>query len=283
MADSLSRALEAAKNQSIISGMKITSNCPSATHSQFADDTLLLSLASVIEARAIMDNLSLYQSASQQTVNFNKSSISFINTPPRSQRKIADIFGCIIVDLPASYLGIPLFQGRQSKNLWNPVIERYQKKLAAWKGALLSQASKLQLVKATLQNLPTYFMSLLKIPSSVREVVEKIQRKFLWSGTEDKKRIHLVAWKEVCKPTTHGGLGLRKMNGALLAKLAWEVAKGDSCWAHLLRAKYLANNKDLLTSIPIRGSAIWNSISSSIPIIRAGTKWRFGNGRLIDF
>ncbi|KAH9301898.1 hypothetical protein KI387_013481, partial [Taxus chinensis] len=64
---SLSRTLDAAKNQSIISGMKITSNCPSATHSQFADDTLLLSLASVIEARAIMDILSLYQSASQQT------------------------------------------------------------------------------------------------------------------------------------------------------------------------------------------------------------------------
>ncbi|KAH9308494.1 hypothetical protein KI387_036405, partial [Taxus chinensis] len=176
---------------------------------------------------------------SQQTVNFIKSSISFFNTPPRVQRKIADIFGCSIVDLPTSYLGIPLFHGRQSKIMWNPIIERYQKKLAAWKGALLSQAGKLQLVKATLQNLPSYFLSMLKIPSSVREAVEKIQRNFLWSGTEEKKRIHLVAWKEVCKPTAHGGLGLRKikeMNGALLAKLAWEVAKGNSCWARLLRA-----------------------------------------------
>ncbi|KAH9308946.1 hypothetical protein KI387_036857, partial [Taxus chinensis] len=110
MEDTLSRDLEAAKSQAIISGIKITTRSPATTHSQFTDDTILLSVASVIEARALKEILEDYQSTSQQMINFNKSNISFLNTSPQTQRRIVDIFGCKIMDLPSSYLGIPLFK-----------------------------------------------------------------------------------------------------------------------------------------------------------------------------
>ncbi|KAH9326353.1 hypothetical protein KI387_006531, partial [Taxus chinensis] len=86
--------------------------------------------------------------------------------------------------------------------------------------------------------------------------------------------------------TSLGGLGIRHiadMNVALLAKIGWEVAQGNSHWAQLLRSKYLMQDEDFLLSSPPRGSAIWNSVTSSLPLLRTGTKWRLGNGRSIDF
>jgi hypothetical protein len=76
---------------------------------------------------------------------------------------------------------------------------------------MLSQVGKIQLVKATLQNLPTYALSLFGIPIKFAEIMERIQRDFLWSGTEDQKRYPLVAWDKVCLPKNLGGLGIRKL------------------------------------------------------------------------
>lgn len=91
-------------------------------------------------------------------------------------------------------------------------------KLAGWKGAILSQASKVTLLKATLQNLPIYALSLFKTPRNFAEAIERIQKKFLFSGVEDKNRIPLISWNKICTPKVSRGLGLRNiisMNNAL--------------------------------------------------------------------
>lgn len=50
---------------------------------------------------------------------------------------------------------------------------------------------------------------------------DKIQRKFLWSRTEENKRLALNAWEKIYKPKMNGGLGIRSirsMNKAFLEK-----------------------------------------------------------------
>lgn len=59
--------------------------------------------------------------------------------------------------------------------------------------------------------MPTYALSLFRIPMKFVEAIEKIERNFLWTGTEEKKRMHLIAWDQFCKPFSEGGLGIRKM------------------------------------------------------------------------
>jgi len=63
---------------------------------------------------------------------------------------------------------------------------------------------------------------------------------------EEKKRMVLVAWKKVCLPPLKGGLSiqnLKKMNVALMCKVAWKIAKGvDSPWVEAVHAKYLPNS-----------------------------------------
>ena len=44
---------------------------------------------------------------------------------------------------------------------------------------------------------------------SILRDLRNIQRKFLWSGTQDPHKWALVNWDSVCKPKYLGSLGLR--------------------------------------------------------------------------
>lgn len=49
-----------------------------------------------------------------------------------------------------------------------------KKKLDGWKGNLLIQVDKLQLLKSVLQALPIYLLSILNILSNINNVIERI-------------------------------------------------------------------------------------------------------------
>ena len=78
-----------------------------------------------------------------------------------------------------SYLGMPLGACHNSPLIWNPILEKFQQKLAGWKKLYLSKGGWLMLLKSTLSSLPTYFFSLLIIPTHVTNKIEKLQRDFL--------------------------------------------------------------------------------------------------------
>lgn len=101
------------------------------------------------------------------------------------------------------------------------VIEKVERRLASWKRLYLSKGGRVTLIKSTLSNLPTYFLSLFPIPASVGARIEKLQRDFLWGGIGDEFKYHLVKWSKVCTPVSEGGLGIRNLvvfNKALLGK-----------------------------------------------------------------
>ena len=96
-----------------------------------------------------------------------------------------------------------------------------ERRLAGWKRLYLSKGGRVTLIKSTLSNLPTYFLSLFPILASVAKRIVKLQRNFLWGNFGDDPKIHLVKWDIVCSPISSGGLGIRKIrlfNEALLGK-----------------------------------------------------------------
>eukprot|EP01018_Ginkgo_biloba_P021774 Gb_21499 [translate_table: standard] len=130
-------------------------------------------------------------------------------------------------------------------------------------------------------------MSAFKIPASTRSALEGIQKSFLWSGAEDKRKIPLVTWDKVCSKKG-GGLGLRDlktMNKALLGKLGWFVVKeSSSIWVKILTPKYLRNPLDLLGDSPLpRGSEFWNSLVTCRDFLSLGSRWKIGSGQNVDF
>ena len=109
-----------------------------------------------------------------------------------------DLFGCKAGSIATSDLGLPLCLGSASKALWQPVLERLEKKLSLWKPKYLSLGGRIMFIKAALANLPIYFMSLSRCPMEVINQIEKLQHNFLWNGRE-KNKFHLVKWPQVCK------------------------------------------------------------------------------------
>ena len=119
------------------------------------------------------------------------------------------------------YLGLLLGATFKEMAIWNPVLERVEKRLASWKRLYLSKDGKITLIKSTLSSIPTYFLSLFPIPAKVANQLEKFQRDFLWCGLEEKPKFHLVNWSHICAPLRARGLAvwnLRSFNQALLGK-----------------------------------------------------------------
>jgi hypothetical protein len=137
---------------------------------------------------------------------------------------LANILGCSVVGLPMKYLGLPLRVSYKDVVMWNDMIEQSERQMAGWKRMYLFKGGRLTLIKSTLSNLPTYFLSLFPILIIVAKRLEKVQRDFLWGGMGDEPKLHLVSWNQVCRPLRFSGLGIRKLhkfNQALLGKWLW--------------------------------------------------------------
>lgn len=78
--------------------------------------------------------------------------------------------------------------------------------------------------------LPVFMLSLLVLPMSVEEELERIMKNFLWGSTIEKKKYHLLSWDKVCTPVECGGLGIckrRYVNISLLCKWLWELGNEE--------------------------------------------------------
>ncbi|KAG6680984.1 hypothetical protein I3842_13G070600 [Carya illinoinensis] len=140
-----------------------------------------------------------------------------------------------------TYLGLLLGAASRTASLWDPVIERLERCLAGWKRMYFSKDGRITLIKSTLSNLPTYFLSLFSIPTNVALRLEKFQRDFLWGGMGEEFKFHLVKWEKVCSPLSNGSLGIRNMrtfNQALLGKWLWSYHKElEALWKMVIESK----------------------------------------------
>lgn len=122
------------------------------------------------------------------------------------------------------------------------MLEKMEKRLAGWKCLSLSKEGRLTLLKSTLSNLSTYYLSLFPIPVSVARSIEKLHRDLLWGGMADEHKHHLVNWKHICSLIQQGGLGIRSMvafNKALLGKWLWSyTSEPTSLWRQVVDSKY---------------------------------------------
>ena len=91
----------------------------------------------------------------------------------------------------------------------------------------ISKGGRVMLIRSTLCNLPIYYLSLFRMPQKVCASLERIQRQFVWRGSDLEKKSSLVSWAIVCTNRRKGGLGMKsfsKMNKALLCKWSWRFA-----------------------------------------------------------
>lgn len=132
-------------------------------------------------------------------------------------------------------------------------------------------------------------MQATKIPSSICDKLDKLNRNFLWGDTDEKGKIHLLSWDKVCKPKVKGGLSLKmtaNMNHAMLAKARWRIVqKDEGLWCKVFEKKYLQRKSILDENYNrhIGCSSTWSSVIHGAKFLRSGITWRVGNGDSINF
>ncbi|RVW52584.1 Protein MICRORCHIDIA 7 [Vitis vinifera] len=211
------------------------------THLLFADDTIIFCEAKKEALLHLGWVLFWFEAASGLKINLDKSMVIPVGEVDGVLDMAAEI-GCRVGQLPTVYLGLPLGAPNRDVSAWDGVEERTRRRLSLWKRQYLSKGGRLTLIKSTLSSFPLYQMSVFRMPKSVARRIEKLQRDFLWGGTNGGTKSHLVKWEAVCVEKEKGGLGLRKitiLNKALLGKWIWRFACAkEEFWKKVLEAKY---------------------------------------------
>ncbi|XP_071685671.1 uncharacterized protein [Rutidosis leptorrhynchoides] len=228
-------------------GVKIGSEDINISHLQYADDTIFLGEWNRQNFCNLMKLLKCFENASGLKINYNKSKLFGLGVNKDEVEVLAIRVGCKIGELPFTYLGLPMGKNMNRVENWDPVIEKFNKRLSDWKARTVSYGGRLTLVKSVLSSLPLYYFSLFRAPLSVIKILE----------------ISLSPYDE-------GGLNIGSLRGknlALLGKWFWRAkTECDSLWVSVIRSIHGTNGLLLHpgSRIPNGKSSVW------VNIMRAG-------------
>lgn len=168
--------------------------------------------------------------------------------------------------------------GKSRTKAFKSIIDKIWKKLQDWKLKLLSQAGREIMLKAVVQAIPTYCMSVFKLPKTLCGKINSLMQQFWWGA----KKIPWLSWPKMGLSKARGGLGFRDFtcfNKALLAKQCWRLwHKPESMVATILIAKYYANGSILDAKLGSKPSFAWRSILGACDLLKEGLYCRIGNG-----
>lgn len=106
----------------------------------------------------------------------------------------------------------------------------------------MSFAGRLTLIKSVVSCLPSFYISVFKMPKGVVKTIEKLQASFLWGDREIRRKVHLVRWQELMSLKVKEGLGIRSiadMNDCMLLKWWWRYGVEDKAlWKEAVCSKY---------------------------------------------
>eukprot|EP00253_Pinus_taeda_P009631 PITA_09631 len=289
-AEGLGHFIKQEQTANRIKGLQIWGNNLPLTHQQFVDDIMLFGEPTVREVRQLRRILDLFAEASGLEINKDKSCIFIFNTMDQVKSHLIRILGFKKGELPTKYLGNVLdYTSRRMKN-WQGVLDKLNNKVANWAFRVLNIAGRIVLAKSVLQAIPIYPLSIMAAPVGVCAKIRKIIQKFIWSGSDQKKKWALVSWSQLTERKEKGGLGLRDLetlNRVLGAKLWWRwLSGGNDLWKTIWRTKYRmpASQVDILRHQEIpKGSTIWELASQNRDLIGKHTFWEIQGGAEANF
>ncbi|KAL0287559.1 UNVERIFIED_CONTAM: hypothetical protein Sradi_7122000 [Sesamum radiatum] len=247
----------------------------------FADDVLLFCKANLQSIQVFKDTLAEFADLSGLKINPIKSQVILSRAATQEKQRILDLLGFQEGSLPVKYLGVPLIASRLSIADCRPLMEKIDGRVAGWSQLQLSFAGRTQLIKSVLSMLHTYWASVFVLPKGVIRAIETKLRSFLWQGSTGKGYAK-VAWDQLCKPKTEGGLGIRNLlvfNQALMLKHLWRIIKRDSTSIWVLWINhYRLQNSTIWTYSGSNGSWSWKKIMKLTPLLKRGLIYKVGDG-----
>ncbi|XP_040994384.1 uncharacterized protein LOC121240933 [Juglans microcarpa x Juglans regia] len=212
--------------------------------------------ANCLEWSRLFHLLELYEHASGQRLNKDKTSISFNkNTRGEARDLILQIAGIQSSQPYEKYLGLPSLIGRSKTKGFKCILDKA---------------------------IPTYSMGVFKIPKANLRELNRLMKQYWWGQKAEESKINWCSWEKMAKAKACGGLRFRDLesfNLAMLAKQGWRLLQSpNSLVARVLSAKYFPNGDFLGVGLTRNPSQIWRSIMAAKPLLDEGLFWHIGNG-----
>ena len=183
-ADALAICTTRLSSQGYLSGFQTAGSPVGIPLLQYADDTTFFIQGSEIAACTLSNMMNIFYDFSGLQLNRAKSIFVGFGLSTEETSRCARLLETPIGTLPVRYLGLPLANRRLRVQDWQPVLEKVEARLGGWRARMISRGGRLVLVKAVLSAIPTYFMSVFRMPSGVRRRLKGTMRRFFWRGTE---------------------------------------------------------------------------------------------------
>jgi hypothetical protein len=138
-AESLSCMINKANGMGALTGVPTSRRGLRISHLFFADDSLLFCRATVEQWGRLQNILLLYEKASGQKLNNNKTSMFFSkNTTVVDKEAILEIVGVPAIHCYDTYLGLPALVSKSRTTAFKGILDRVWKRLQDWKLQFLS-------------------------------------------------------------------------------------------------------------------------------------------------
>lgn len=253
------------------------------SHLLFADDTLLFFKATQQQASVVREVLDTYARGTGQLINPDKCSIMFNEHDQAAEvenvKRVLEIRREVF---EAKYLGLPTQRGRIKGAHFQDLRQRLSKRLGDYWEKFMSSAAKEVLIKSVAQVLPTYIMSVFKLPLGLCDDLTSIIRSLWWGAEHGKRKTAWVSLSDLTMKKCCGGMGfkdLRLFNQAMLARQAWRlIVFPESLCARLLKARYYPRGCLTDTSFYSNPSQTWQAIVYGLELLKKGIIWRIGSG-----
>ncbi|KAI0507248.1 hypothetical protein KFK09_013370 [Dendrobium nobile] len=207
--DCLSSCFEEAISQNSFQGMK--AGDLSISYLLYADDLLVFAKATLDNAHCLNNILETFACISGLQVNSNKSRF-LLSKNGNDVENFCNVLNIPISSEPVKYLGIPIYNKRLKNCDFQPLLDRISGCLEGWKAKSLTIAGRLQYLKYTINNILAYWVRGAVIPKTCAKTIKSLCSRFLFYGDIHKRGLHMISWKDTCKPYIHGGLGIHSID-----------------------------------------------------------------------
>ena len=108
-------------------------------------------------------------------------------------------------------MGLPTLVGKGKKKAFNQIKDQVGRKIAGWKGKLLSNAGREVLIKTVAQATTTYTMSCFKLPNSLCRWLNSMVSQFWWGQKDKERKMEWISWENMCTPKVEGEMGFKDL------------------------------------------------------------------------
>jgi len=233
----------------------------------------------------VKEVIETYESCTGQLINKSKCSIMFKGgDPSEEQIQVKNLLGVDAVAFEARYLGLPTPSGRMKGERFQPLKERFTKRMNDFTEKHMSAAAKKVLIKAVGQALPTYTMSVFKLPLMLCNSLTSIIRDFWWGAEKGKRRTAWVAWSDLTMRKFQGGLGFKDqaIQSSTLGSTGLEINSFprqlvcQTTESQIFSERFTSGH--CVSGFQANASSTWQAVMHGLELLKKGIIWRIGNG-----